>query len=59
MIIVGFNLRTVQCRRPDRQRVAFLNHFRAALGQFRPQRDNALGFLNAQTAEVGESNNLF
>ena len=59
MVAVGFDLRAVQRRRPDRQRVAFLDHFRAALGQLRPQRDDALGFLDAQSAKVGKANFFF
>ena len=54
MVVVGFNLRAVQRRRTNRQRIAFLDHFRAALGQFRPQRDDALGFLDTQAAKVGK-----
>ena len=56
MIVVGLNLRAVQWRRPDRQRVAFLDDACAALGQLRPQRDDALTFLDAQPAKIGKKN---
>ena len=41
-------------RRINRQRVAFLDHFRAAFGQFGAQGHDALAFLHAQAAEVGK-----
>ena len=54
MVVVSFDLRAVKLRRINRQRVAFLDHFRAAFGQFRPQRDDTLGFLKAQSAKVSK-----
>ena len=54
MVVVGLNLRAVKLRGINRQRVAFLDHLRAALGQFRAQGDDALAFLDAQAAKVGE-----
>ena len=58
MVVVGFDFRAVQRRREDRERVALLDDFRAALGQFRPQRDHALALLHTQAAEVGELERL-
>ena len=57
VIVIGFNLGAVQIfqlGRINRQRIAFFHHFRAALGQLRPQRKNTFAFLHAQAAEVGE-----
>jgi len=62
MVVVSFDFRAVKVfrlRRINRQRIAFFNDFRAAFGQFCSQGDNALAFLDAQTAEVGEFDKFF
>ncbi len=57
MIIVSLDLCAVQFTGLgwiNHQRVAFLDDFGTALGQLRPQRNDALAFLHAQPAEVSE-----
>ena len=58
MVVVGFDLRAVEFGGINRQRIAFLDDLRAALGQLGAQGDDALAFLDAQAAEVGEPHRL-
>ncbi len=53
MVVVSFNLRAAQRSRgrKDRQRMAFFHDADAALCQFGAESRNALGFLDAQTAQ--------
>ena len=51
MVVVGLDFRAVQFGREHFERIAGLDHFRTALGEFGSERHNALAFLDAQTAD--------
>ena len=51
MVVVGLDFRPMELGRENRQRVAFLDHLRAAFGQLGAQGKNTLGFLDAETSQ--------
>ena len=55
MVVVGFDLRAVQFRRINRERIAFFDDFRAAFGEFGSQGDDAFAFLDAEAGEIRKS----
>src|SRR4051812_19710053 len=56
MVIVSLDFGAVQLGGINGECIAFFDDLRTAFGQFRPEGNDALALLDAETAELGKAN---